>query len=334
MRKAARAFLALCAVVVSQVSAADPPKVGPLDYLPALSGDYFPLASKEAGRTYHIYVRYPERYAAEPGKTYPVIYLLDGDSTYPLLAPQHLFIHYDDKIPDAIIVGIAYGSFDPSINKRHFDFSPPSEKNDEGGAPAFERFLKNELIPAVETRVRADPARRVLVGQSRGGGFVMYSAFSDPDLFWARIASSPTLRPGREIYSTVPRSGTRGDLHLIVADGTRDEPELRKDFLEWQSRWAALKGPWQVDAFTVEGGTHSADLPNVYRRAMRILFLPSGVSASRPVSSAFVRPPLRHPSSSIFLSFDEPNDYARRMGHRPPLQSSANRRTVKYSTCA
>jgi hypothetical protein len=268
---AALAALALAACAADRPGAAT--AVTPLDHLPALTGDYFPLASPETGTRYHIYIRYPEGYAAEPTRRWPIVYLLDGDSLFPLLAPEQLFIHYDDKLPEVIIVGIAYGSFDPKVNHRGFDFSPPSGRADQGGAPAFAHFLKDRLIPAVEKRVRADPDRRILVGQSRGGGFVFYSAFTDPDLFWARIASSPTLKPGREIYSADPAPARRTDLKFVVADGTNDRPDLRPETVAWEREWAARKGPWTLKTITIEGGTHAADIANVYRRAMDWVFL-------------------------------------------------------------
>jgi predicted alpha/beta superfamily hydrolase len=268
------AAVAILGLMGCTAAPADQGRITPLDYLPALKGDYFPLASPEIGTTYHIFIRYPEGYSLETSRRYPVVYLLDGDSTFPLLAPQHLFIHYDDKLPEAIIVGIAYGSFDPAINQRHFDFSPPSGKANEGGAPAFERFLRDRLIPAVERRTRADSSRRILFGQSRGGGFVLYSAFTDPDLFWARIASSPTLRPGHEIYFGDPAAAHRTDLQFVVVDGTNDDPELRADTLAWEREWASRKGPWTLKIVTLEGGTHSADIANVYRQAMGWLLLP------------------------------------------------------------
>ena len=266
-------MLALTACMMVPARAAGVPT--PLDYLPALKGDYFTLASAETGTTYHIYIRYPEDYAKDPAERYPIVYLLDGDSAFPLLAPEHLFIHYDDNLPEAIIVGIAYGSFDESVNHRHFDFSPPSGKSSEGGAPAFERFLRDRLIPSVEGRTRADSSRRVLVGQSRGGGFVFYSAFTDPDLFWARIASSPTLSPGHEIYFSDPAPAHRKDLKFVVADGTNDHPDLRSATLEWEREWSHRKGPWSLKIITLEGGTHAADIANVYRQAMDWLFLPA-----------------------------------------------------------
>lgn len=153
----------------------------PLNYLPALSGDYFELLSKETGRRYHIYIRLPESYSKAPlGTRYPVVYLLDGDSLFPILATEHLFLNIDERLPEAIIVGIAYGSFDPLINKRDVDFTAPADgmKPEYAGAPAFQRFLKTELIPAIERRYRVDSDRRVLFGQSRGGSFVLYSAFT------------------------------------------------------------------------------------------------------------------------------------------------------------
>lgn len=260
-------------LLLSACAAAPKAHVGPLNYLPALAGDYFPLRSAATGTTYHIYVRYPEGYADDPARRYPTVYLLDGDSAFPLLAPEHLFIHYDDKLPEAIIVGIAYGSFD---NRRHFDFSPPSGKPNEGGAPSFEEFLKAQLIPAVESRTRSDPSKRILVGQSRGGGFVFYSAFTDPDLFWGRIASSPTLTPGRETYFGTPAAARQRDLRFVVAEGTNDDPHLRPDTLAWEREWAGRSGPWRLKIITIEGGTHAANLPEVYRKAMDWLFdLPS-----------------------------------------------------------
>jgi putative esterase len=80
----------------------------PLNYLPALSSDYFEQLSKETGRRYRIYIRLPESYSkALPETRYPVVYLLDGDSLFPILATEHLFLNIDEKLPEAIIVGIA-----------------------------------------------------------------------------------------------------------------------------------------------------------------------------------------------------------------------------------
>src|SRR5690606_19841989 len=80
------------------VTASDADDSIPLDYLPALHGDYFELQSEKVGRPFHIYVRFPERYESEDAR-YPVVYLLDGDSLFPILASNHLFLSYDEGLP-------------------------------------------------------------------------------------------------------------------------------------------------------------------------------------------------------------------------------------------
>jgi hypothetical protein len=96
----------------------------PLDHLAALRGDYFPIASRANGRRYHIYVRPARSYAEAPQRTYPTRICSTAIPTFPMLAPQHLFLTYDDKLPEAILVGVAFGSFAPPSNSRGPDFGP------------------------------------------------------------------------------------------------------------------------------------------------------------------------------------------------------------------
>lgn len=270
-------LLAVCAALAAcapQVTSGSPtPQPATLTYLPALRGDYFPLTSRETARTYHIYVRLPEGY--DPAKRYPVVYLLDGDSLFPLLAASHLLIALDDKLPEAIVVGIAYGSFDPSVNKRDIDYLPPGPgvPDAKAGAPVFARFLRNELLPRIEGRFSADPARRVLFGQSFGGSFVLYSAFTDPDLFWGRIASNPSFTRARDLFFGTPRRGVRRDLSLVVASGTANNSTGRAAALEWFAAWEKrADAPWTVKPVTIEGGTHAANAGDAYRAGLRLLF--------------------------------------------------------------
>lgn len=246
---------------------------GPIQHLPALNGDYFEINSKTADHRYHIFISYPPSYAAEPERKFPVVYVLDGDSLFPLLASEQLFLGYDEKLPEAIIVGIAYGSFDEPVNRRGYDFSPatPDAHEGQGGAPAFLRFMQGELIPQVEARVRADPTHRVLLGQSRSGYFSLWSAYADPDLFWGRIASNPAVVPGKELLLAPPLAPpSRHDLGVVLVSGTRDDSQVRRDGAhEWQARWEhAADAPWQGKLIELEGGTHAASIGEAYRQAM------------------------------------------------------------------
>jgi len=222
------------------------------------------MSSRETGGSYHIYIRLPDGYSEATHQRYPVVYLLDGDSTFPYLAPHHLFLTYDDKLPEAIIVGIAFGSFKQPTNRRGRDFGE--------GAANFQRFLKNELIPAVERRTRSDPTKRILVGQSRGGGFVLYSAYTDPALFWGRVASNPSFPTHTDLLLGSPPKGTTGEVKLAVVSGTNDRPPIRAATLQWTDAHSRHPGPWQFERIDLSGGTHAADLPTAYRRAMNWLF--------------------------------------------------------------
>ncbi len=243
----------------------------PLNFLPALAGDYFRLDSEVLARPMHIYVSLPQSYGASSNARYPVVYVLDGDSLFPIVAPMHLFLTIDNGAPEAVIVGISYGSFDPSLNRRTYDFTVPAPDAgpDQGGAAHFHAFLKEELIGLIEQRYRVDSTRRVLFGQSRGGGMVLYSAFTDPDLFWGRIASNPTFEPGRDLFFSTPAPATTDGLGLVVTSGSKDQAHLREAALEWFEAWSGAESlPWRLRAVTIEGGTHAAFSPGSYRIGM------------------------------------------------------------------
>ncbi|WP_081848224.1 alpha/beta hydrolase [Microbulbifer sp. HZ11] len=275
-------LLSACDVFKDEESKMTGAKPAPLDFLPALSGDYFRLDSEQVGRPYHIYIRLPEDYAASSQKQYPIIYLLDGDSLFPILAANHMFLHYDDDIPEAIVVGIAYGGFDPETNWRDFDFSTyAADWKRSGGAEAFHNFLEHELLPEVENRYRADSERRVLFGQSRGGFMALYSAFNHPDLFWARIASNPSFLPDGEQFFVDTVAATRNDLQVIVASSSNDRYRTnRVRTIEWHEHWSVREdSPWSTHFVNIEGGTHAANSTDSYRAGLRKIFLPEVAEA-------------------------------------------------------
>lgn len=278
MRIAIGLLLLLCltAPVRAQSSdAASSDGRDPAETPAALRGDYFYIRSAEIGRGYHIHVRYPEGYDPAAERTWPTVYLTDGDSLFPILAANHLFLHYDDGLPEALVIGIAYGGFDPSVNRRNIDFQSPGAgvTAEQAGAEAFQRFLRTDLIPLIERRYRSDPARRVLFGQSRGGAFVLYSAVTDPDLFWGRIASNPSITPGVESLLESAATAGQPDLGLVVVSGTRDRADLQAEAAQWLSVWEARpEKPWWLLGVRVEGGTHAANATDAYRRGMNWLF--------------------------------------------------------------
>ena len=227
---------------------------------------YHRLESVAAGRMYHVYVMLPDGYDAS-GSDYPTIYLLDGGNLFPMLAPYYRYLRFGEEVPDAILVGISYGSDDFNQgNLRSTDYTAPSvEREYWGGASDFQSFLRSELLPY----------RRVVFGQSLGGQFVLYTAQTDPGLFRGHIASNPALHRNLEFFLETRPESAAPDSRLFVASGTDDDAEFRDPALEWISHWQETSDkPWKLETVDLEGHSHMSAPPAAFRRGLRWLFAP------------------------------------------------------------
>ena len=122
-------------------------------HLQSLSGTrYHHIESAVIGRGFHVFVMAPAGGGHDANKKYPTIYLLDGGSKFPLLAPYYRSLNAGEGIPDAIVVGISYGSSNfKGGNYRGTDYTAPSAERDFcGGAENFQKFLADELFPFIE----------------------------------------------------------------------------------------------------------------------------------------------------------------------------------------
>lgn len=137
-------------------------------------------------RTYQIYL--PQSYPWAVDRYYPVLYVLDGESNFFHTASSVDFLSSTSEIPEVIVVAIT-----STVRVRDFtqtDWS--SHWIGGGGANNFKNFLSKELIPEIEKDCRTNNFR-VLSGHSAGGQFVLYTLTSEPSLFNAYFAISPSL---------------------------------------------------------------------------------------------------------------------------------------------
>lgn len=124
-------------------------------------------------------------------KSYPVLYLLDGDSNFHHTTGTVQFLAQTSRIPDMIIVAI-------QNTERRRDLTPPTQTDttdaysSSGGADNFLAFLKDELIPYIDQTYRTRPYR-ILVGHSFGGLFAIHTLVKQPGVFNSYLAISPTL---------------------------------------------------------------------------------------------------------------------------------------------
>ena len=142
-------------------------------------------------RFYSVYL--PPSYSQNTDKTYPVVYLLDGDSTHlkavaglvEALSTERL----EQQIQQAIIVAIP--SSQNAIRER--DFTPTNvdwtfngkllERFENiGNAANYSAFFEKELIPHINKNYRTS-TKRVLIGESFGGLFASYVLLTNHTLF-------------------------------------------------------------------------------------------------------------------------------------------------------
>ena len=239
--------------------------------------EYQRIDSEILGRHFHIFVMLPDEYEQCPGKNYPTIYLLDGGALFPLLSAYYRYLNFGEEIPDAIIVGVSYGSdrFEDG-NYRATDYTAKSSDRDYwGGADKFQNFLSDELLPFIERTYRSRADRRVIFGQSIGGQFVLYTALTKPDLFWGHVASNPALHRNlpffMQKYGKAETAGERSK--LFVGSGSKDDSRFRVPALEWIEHWSNNDdNPWQLKTMTLDGHTHMSAPPASFRHGMTWLF--------------------------------------------------------------
>ncbi|HEY4787073.1 MAG TPA: alpha/beta hydrolase-fold protein [Bacteroidales bacterium] len=151
------------------------------------------ITSKVLNEDETIFVSLPKKYATS-GKSYPVIYILDGSETMISYANGLTKSLSDyEIIPELIIVAIASNDRDRDytpIKPTYFpDFVNVSRA---GHADQFLSFIEKELFPYVEQNYRTVPFR-IFAGHSFGGLCVTYAFVTRNDMFNSYIASSPSI---------------------------------------------------------------------------------------------------------------------------------------------
>ncbi|NUF28639.1 alpha/beta hydrolase [Acinetobacter oleivorans] len=162
----------------------------------------FQIKSKNTGHDYLIQIYKPP--VAPPQQGYPVLYILDGNATFPSAANIAQSIGAGSAklgLDPLMIVAVGYPqqkTFD--VQKRAYDYTPkPSAefqaqgKYKYGGADKFINFLNDELKPEIAKQFPVNSQQQSLYGHSFGGLLVLYHFFQKPDAFQRYFAASPSL---------------------------------------------------------------------------------------------------------------------------------------------
>lgn len=153
-----------------------------------------------SGREYEVFVSLPASYEASPERRYPVLYVTDADYAFPIIRQVARRVNLEGAvIEEFILVGLSYARGESGTISRNRDYTPTTNgprrasSTVHGGGAAYQTYLKEQALPFVEGKFRADPQWRVLLGHSYGGLLGAQIMFTDPTMFSAYVLGSPSL---------------------------------------------------------------------------------------------------------------------------------------------
>jgi predicted alpha/beta superfamily hydrolase len=160
------------------------------------------LFSKNVNDSFSIFVSLPKDYAKKKNQNFPVIYLLDANVYFDIIADAMNEIH-----SKAILVGIGYKDFVMMDSLRNRDYTFPKASPQDsfpisGGAFNFLFFIKNEIIPYIDKAYRTETNNRTLMGHSLGAYFTLFVLMQEilntDHTFKNYVAASPSLHYGNK----------------------------------------------------------------------------------------------------------------------------------------
>lgn len=242
------------------------------------------------GYEYGVWVALPEGYY-ESFEVYPVVYVLDATNQFATVVQAYRLLRAFDEVPPMLLVGVAHT--DDFIADRARDFFPTHISPDEvgerygpgmanfipmsGGAGAFLRVLRSEIIPFIEAEYRGDSSNRGIFGHSAAGLFVLYTLFNEPDLFERYLAASSAVwwDEFAVLDDEAKYASQHEDLHVkLLATVGSDEGDLIVGGWERLQERIQTRNYESLDftALMMDGESHVSVVPRTYSRALRVLF--------------------------------------------------------------
>lgn len=204
---------------------------------PKLDYKVYSYKSKIIGEEYLLPIYFPENY--DTNKRYPVLYTLDGNTNFLIVAEKVKHAIEKNEIPPYIVVGIAYAN----ENKRDRDYTPIYVKGDgEGKVEEFFKFITSELIQVIENNFAADTGKlnRAITGHSYGGLACLYAMFNHQETFSKFIIGSPSLWYGDNIFFQYEKEYFENNKNLMakvyMGMGGFEEGWMEPLFLEFTKR--------------------------------------------------------------------------------------------------
>ena len=251
-------------------SVATPPEVS------IASTQLVSINSAITNEKYDLYINLPRDYG-DTSKTFPVVYVLDGQWDFALVESLFGQEYFDGFVPSMVVVGVTWSGADANYDSlRAGDFTPtPARGTPQGGGAAkFLQFIKKELVPFVESKYRVEKTGRTLIGSSLGGLFTLYAMFNEPGLFDRYILTSPAIQwDNGIIYKYEKEYAAKKDVSparmFIGIGGYEDLTPFNKLVELMKSRQYS---GFDLEATVLDGFGHSGAKAEGFSRGLQFVF--------------------------------------------------------------
>lgn len=156
------------------------------------------ISSKKLDAYRSLTISLPKSYDRETKKTYPLLFLLDGDYLFDSFQGALSYGNYWDDLPEVIIVGLDQNRQNERYSDCTFDESTGLP---EGKGERFFEFIGGELLPYLQNKYRISPFK-IIAGHDVTAGYMNLFLYKDNPLFNAYISLSPEL--AAEMETRIP----------------------------------------------------------------------------------------------------------------------------------
>jgi predicted alpha/beta superfamily hydrolase len=273
LRQALIAFFLLALLGVLSMPAEAGAPAGAKDSI--CVGERISFSSRILGEEKTLYVSLPEEYENSAAR-YPVLYTFyNGDPGFLHTTGVVRLLADLGLAPELIVVSVPVDGRRDLTPTKAVAYGPTS-----GGADAFLRSLREELLPLIDREFRTERPRLVW-SHSIGGTLIIHALLAAPDLFQVHLTSSPffiydgndrfLLRNAERFLKR--RKNDKSYLYLAVGN----EPNLKPATDEFVGILGNAKPPGLVwDYVTLDKENHASILVRSLTEGLRAYFAREG----------------------------------------------------------
>lgn len=254
-----------------------------------ISADIIRLSSKVLGEDRKAYIYVPPVDSLLPNKRYPVLFVLDADNHFSLVAEYCRYLSRRDVnvVPEMIIVGIPNTNRTRDLTPTHsildYEGKPDTSSNSRfrssGGGNTFLLFIGAELIPYIDAHYKTTPFK-IFAGHSFGGITTINCLLTKPDMFSAYISISPSFWWDKGYLLSLADEKLKQDriinkmiFYSDANEGMPDDPTFHAHLLKFDSiiTQRMIKGLDHKYVHYPED-THMTEPIKAYYDALRFIF--------------------------------------------------------------